>query len=255
MKIHSALSIVLMSVSLIKPVAAQQNTDQDVTSVLAADSSFWQHYNNCNMDGMRSFLADDLEFYHDKGGITRGADNLIAISKKNLCSNDNFRLRRDVVAGTVKVSLLKNNDVVYGAVISGRHLFFIIEPGKEPKRDGLATFTHLLLKTEKGWKISRVLSYDHGPAPYVNQRKEIVPDQKVLRTHSGNYKSAQSGLCAVKQEGNLLTLSVGGKDYVLHPETNSLFFVPERDLTFEFTSDKMIVRENGNIVDQGKRVK
>jgi ketosteroid isomerase-like protein len=151
---------------------AQEKKEADVLrEVLSLDSAFWRHYNSCNVEAMRSFFTDDLEFYHDKGGVTNGADKLIEVSKRNLCSNDNFRLRRDVVPGTVEIYPMYSNNVLYGAVLTGQHVFYILEKGKEPNLDGLARFTHLWLKTERGWKMSRVLSYDHGPASRLNEKK------------------------------------------------------------------------------------
>lgn len=158
--------ILIFTITLIavSTVAAQEKNEAEVLrEVLYLDSMFWQHYNACNADAMRSFITDDLEFYHDKGGVTNGADKLIEITKRNLCSNDNFRLRRDVVPGTVELFPMHNNNILYGAVLSGHHVFYILEKGKEPQLDGLARFTHLWLKTENGWKMSRILSYDHGP--------------------------------------------------------------------------------------------
>lgn len=153
-------------------LSAQEKKAADVLhEVLLLDSAFWQHYNNCNAEAMRSFFTDDLEFYHDKGGVTNGADKLIDVTKRNLCSNDNFRLRRDVVPGTVEIFPMYSNNVLYGAVLVGQHVFYILEKGKEPQLDGLARFTHLWLKSESGWKMSRILSYDHGPASRLKEKK------------------------------------------------------------------------------------
>jgi hypothetical protein len=51
---------------------------------------------------------------------------------------------------------------------------------------------------------------------------------------------------------------VGGKTkFVLHPESENLFFITERDLTFEFVKEgskvsKIIVREHGAVVEEAK---
>jgi hypothetical protein len=129
-----------------------------------------------------------------------------------------------------------------------------VEKGKEPRRNGLARFTHLLLKTEQGWKMSRVLSFDHGPAPYQNKRNEIVLKEKELRRYDGTYKAPQSGLCHVKHENGSLLLTSGNQTFKLLPESKTIFFVIDRDLTFEFSDEKMIVREQGKIVEEAIRV-
>lgn len=235
--------------------AQNKSVDDELKDALAMDSIFWQHYNTCNIDAMRNFFTDDIEFYHDKGGVLNGLDKLLSVSKQNLCSDPNFRLRREVVDGSVKIFPMKDGDNLYGAVLSGQHVFYILEKGKEPRLDGLARFTHLLLKTESGWKMSRVLSFDHGPAPYVNRRKEIVVNEKILRRYDGTYKAPASGLCEVKHGDGLLILTIGDQIFKLHPESDSVFFSADRDLTFEFKGDRMIVREQGKVVEEAIRKK
>jgi len=221
---NCAARILLLSMICSGDLVAQNKTvDHEMKEVLGLDSTFWQHYNNCNIDAMRSFFTDDIEFYHDKGGILNGLDNFLSTSKRNLCSNDNFRLRRDAVAGSVKIFPMKEGDKLYGAILSGQHVFYVLEKGKEPRLDGLARFTHLLLKTENGWKMSRVLSFDHGPAPYVNHRKQIVVSEKILRRYDGTYKAPQSGVCEVKHANGSIVLTIGDKIYNILPESDTLF--------------------------------
>ena len=54
--------------------------------------------------------------------------------------------------------------MVYGAILSGEHVFYVRQKGKPEVLDGRAKFTHLWLLKDGVWKMSRVLSYDHGPA-------------------------------------------------------------------------------------------
>lgn len=126
------------------------------------DRIFWQAYNDCNLPVFGEFISDDVEFYHDKGGITLGKAALVKSIKDNLCGNrDNFRLKREAVAGTVKVYAMKNGDVIYGAVISGEHVFSRWEKGEAEYKSGQARFTHLWRLTDGTWKMTRILSYSH----------------------------------------------------------------------------------------------
>ena len=128
---NCAARILLLSMICSGDLVAQNKTvDHEMKEVLGLDSTFWQHYNNCNIDAMRSFFTDDIEFYHDKGGILNGLDNFLSTSKRNLCSNDNFRLRRDAVAGSVKIFPMKEGDKLYGAILSGQHVFYVLEKRK-----------------------------------------------------------------------------------------------------------------------------
>jgi hypothetical protein len=248
------ITICVLSLILCFTASAQHKTiDSEMKAVLEQDSLMWAYFNACTIDKMRSLFTDDTEFYHDKSGILKGVDNFIATSHKNLCSTENFRLRRDVVPGTLNVFPLQNNGIVYGAILTGEHVFYVIEKAKEPRLDGHARFTHLFLKTDSGWRMSRVFSYDHGPAQYINKRKEVTLSQRTLLKYAGTYIAPHAGLCVVKANGNILDLVIGDQSYKLYPESESNFFVPDRDLTFEFHENKMIVRENGNVVEEAVR--
>jgi len=151
--------------SISNALLAQTDLEKLPAVILHQDSLFWKAYNECDTAGQRQFFTEDVEFYHDKGGPTKGRETLMANVKKNLCSNENFRLRREVVAGSVQVFPLGNGGVIYGAILSGEHVFYIWGKDKAEYLDGRARFTHVwLLQADGGWKMSRILSYDHRPA-------------------------------------------------------------------------------------------
>ena len=147
------------------PVAAQGQGGQDVAAIIYhKDSLFWKAYNTCNVPEMEKYFTDDVEFYHDKGGITLGLPALSESIKKGMCSKPGYKLRREAVPGTVKVYPMSKNGAVYGAIISGEHFFYVTDGGKPEYRDGLAKFEQLWVLRNGEWKMSLVLSYDHGPA-------------------------------------------------------------------------------------------
>jgi hypothetical protein len=225
--------------------------------ILHHDSIFWAAYNACDEATIIAYFTEDVEFYHDKSGLTTGSATLAAAIKKGLCGNPDFRLRREAVEGTVKVYPLGN----YGAIISGDHFFYINEKGQEERVDGLAKFTHVWLNKDNTWRMARVLSYDHGPAPYRNTRKEIPVAPSLLKQYAGEYSSAQVGKMTIIPEGNTLKLSAGKIQATLFPETETLFFLKERDLQFEFIRDKtgkvlqLSVIEHGNKVEDAKKLR
>lgn len=233
---------------------AQGNNEELPAAILHKDSLFWRGYNTCDTSLFAEFFADDVEFYHDNGGVTMGLAALLESFRKNLCSG-NFRLRREVVDGSAKVFPLRKDGVIYGAILSGDHLFYLTEKDQPERLEGRAKFTHLWLLRNGEWKMTRVLSYDHGPAPYANKRKETALPADVLRTYAGKYKGAQTGMIEVVVENNSLALIMGGKPFPIYAEKEGLFFAKERDLTFEFVRSgnavsKMIVREKGNIAEE-----
>ena len=167
--------LLLPSLLLTSFFTFSQNQEEEVKKLIfQKDSLFWIDYNNCNVEGMSSVLTGDIEFYHDKGGPTFGRDSLIQTISKNLCGNDNFRLRRVAVPGTVNVFVMNKNNVPYGAIISGQHVFYVNEKGKKEFLDGLARFAQLWILKDGSWKMSRILSYDHGEAP-----KNIMDEKKL----------------------------------------------------------------------------
>lgn len=240
---------------------AQQNVQELTRIILEKDSLFWLGYNNCDSSLTGQFFADDIEFYHDKGGITNGRQNLLDVAQKNLCSNPNFRLRREAIPGTVKVYPLEQNGTIYGAIMVGEHYFYITQNGKPEFRDGHASFTHLWLLKNGSWKMTRILSYDHHPAAKTDQRKAITLPAASLKQYTGRYKGPQTDSSFIREEKGSLILVNRNNKMQLYPETATRFFMKERDLTFEFIKDNkqkvtgLRVWENGAVAEELKLVK
>lgn len=253
---NPASVIFFLLVSLSQLSMAQTADEKLTATILQKDSLFWVAYNTCETASYGQFLTDDVEFYHDKGGVTVGLESLVSTTKKNLCSPGGIRLRREAVEGTVKVFPMKKSDTIYGAIISGEHVFYVLEKGKPERLDGQAKFMQLWLLKDGAWKMARILSYDHAPAKYINKRKEIAVSSALLEQYAKTYKGPQTGIVNVLQHNGRLVLQAGDNKMNLYPETETVFFSKERDLTFEFTRDsnnrvsKMIVRERGVIVEE-----
>ena len=102
--------------------------------------------------------------------------------------------------------------------------------------------------------MSRVISYDHGPPPFINKRKEVVLDGRDLQRLSGQYKAA-GGVATVSPAQNSLRLTMGNFELVLIPEDKNKFFAKDRDLQVEFVADgnevkKLLVYEKGKVIDE-----
>jgi hypothetical protein len=206
---------------------------------------------------MSQFFWPDVEFYHDKGGPTIGLGPLVETFKKNVCGNPSFRLRREALPATIKVYPLQKNGVTYGAVLSGEHYFYINDSGKPEYRDGWAKFFHLWLLKDGTWKMARVVSYDHQAVPPEHTRKEVALPPAVLDLYVGTYVAPKNGMLNVTRDTNQLILKIGDKQFILHPESESVFFTTGRDLTFEFVKagtkvSKIVAREHGAIVEEAQ---
>ncbi len=239
-----------------KGLKAQSKEQQLIATILHLDSAFWLAYNTCDTAHFKDFVTDDVEFYHDKGGVTTDAGSLINALDKNICGDATSRVRRQEIAGTVKVYLMKDGDKIYGAIISGEHSFYVTPTGKPEVHSGDAGFTQLWVLRNGVWKMSRILSYNHHEPEYKNTRAvmELTPQQ--LDAFRGSYKSAQSGIMTLTRQDKMLILKGGGNSYTLLPKSQTIFFTTDRDLEFEFIKDasgkilKMIVKDRGAMADE-----
>ncbi|WP_298546458.1 DUF4440 domain-containing protein [uncultured Aquimarina sp.] len=226
-------------------------------TILELDGEFWKSYNSCDIDKFKTFFVEDFEFYHDKGGLTEGLTHMMESVKNNLCSSENPRVRREVVEKSVNVFPLNN----YGAIITGEHLFYVSEKGKQERLTEIAKFTHVWQHKDNQWKMTRVLSYDHQPAPQNTDKKEISLSNKTLNKYIGTYQAPQTGTVIVTTKNNLLEIKAGKMEATVYPQKENLFFHKQSSLTFEFIKDnngvisKMIVRENGQVVEEAKKLK
>lgn len=135
----------------LESIKSQEELDKAIASL---DAALFDSYNRCDLEKFSAFFADNVEFYHDQGGVTLGNEKLTESIKKNICGGD---VRRELVAGTLQVHHMKG----YGAVEIGVHRFY------HPKSNtpaGEARFIHLWQYKDGAWKITRAISFDHHAA-------------------------------------------------------------------------------------------
>ncbi|WP_299211353.1 DUF4440 domain-containing protein [uncultured Aquimarina sp.] len=226
-------------------------------TILELDGEFWKSYNSCDINTFKTFFVEDFEFYHDKGGLTSGLAKMMSSVENGLCNPENPRVRREVVEGSVDVFPLNN----YGAIITGEHVFYVSEKGKAERLAEIAKFTHVWQHKNEQWKMTRALSYDHQPAPQNADKKEISLSDEILNQYLGTYQAPQTGTVTITKKDNLLEIKAGKMEAIVYPQKENLFFHKQSPLTFEFIKDdkgiisKMIVRENGQIAEEAKKVK
>lgn len=128
-------------------------------TIIRLDEEAFSYYNSCDLGNFARYFTNDLEFYHDKTGVTNTAEALMQAIQKNLCNNPDYKARRKALPGTYHIYPMGN----YGAVLTGDHEFYEIINGVE-RRTGRAKFVHLWIFEAGRWKMARVLSFDHHPA-------------------------------------------------------------------------------------------
>lgn len=144
-------------------LTAQVATDSELFIALKMLDSliFEQGFNKCLIQDFESLIHEEIEFYHDKGGLTEGKETFVRSVQQNICANPNGKMSRQLRKGTLHVFPLYERGLLYGAIQSGDHAFYISQGEESPVQVGVAKFTHLWIKTVDGWRLKRVLSYDH----------------------------------------------------------------------------------------------
>ena len=117
----------------------------------------------CDADGLKALIADDFEMYHDKFGKIASTGSQFVENIRDGCQKQakgtNVRARRELLPETSKVYPMEN----FGALHEGVHRFYGLETGKPDVLRETGRFMNLWRRENGGWKLTRVLSYDHHP--------------------------------------------------------------------------------------------
>lgn len=132
------------------------SADALAKTVSRLDSELFDAFNHCDAPGElqkhSGYLAKDLEFYHDKGGVTWTRAAYLANTKKNVCGH----FRRELVPGSLEIFPIKD----FGAIEQGWHKFCDL---KTDQCFGEAEFLIVWRHLEGKWEATRIFSYGHRP--------------------------------------------------------------------------------------------
>jgi len=116
--------------------------------IIKMDSIYFNAYNNCNLQKQKEILSNDIEFFHDKGGLSNSKEEIINSIKKNICG----KVTRTLLDDSIEVYPIKD----YGAVQIGYHKFFNNE---EPNQKSIPVkFIIIWRKQNKSWKMTKIVS-------------------------------------------------------------------------------------------------
>jgi hypothetical protein len=124
-------------------------TDKLYDEIVYMDSVFFEAYNTCKLDKMNSLFSDNIEFYHDQGGLTTDKKQIIEALKNNICG----KVTRELKKGSIEVYPIPG----YGAIEMGLHGFH----NNQEKTNGptrFSKFVHTWHKENGQWKLARVIS-------------------------------------------------------------------------------------------------
>ncbi|MCB2410296.1 nuclear transport factor 2 family protein [Hymenobacter lucidus] len=135
-------------------VSAAPVSPELYATIARQDSAMFAAFNHHDLSQLQTFFAEDLEFYHDKGGLANYAQTMEGF-RRLFEQNKTTGLNRQLVAGTLEVYPIKD----YGAVETYQHRFCHQENG----HDDCGTFKNMMVwRLRDGqWKVTRVVSYGH----------------------------------------------------------------------------------------------
>ena len=144
-KIILALTLVLVS----DTINGQDAEDKALyDTIMKLDKTYFTAYNECDMKTQSEFYDEDIEFYHDMGGLATDKAELLKSIEKNICG----KVTRTLIEESVEVHPIKD----FGAIQIGMHKFY---NNQEPNAISKPTkFIVIWKKTENKWLMSRVIS-------------------------------------------------------------------------------------------------
>lgn len=113
------------------------------------DSVLFNAYNSCDLVTMANCFSEDIEFYHDKGGLMNNKDSIMASTRKYICG----KVTRVLVQGSIEVYPIAG----YGAVEMGQH-YFVNNQESPVKSPAMGKFVHTWKNENGHWRLTRVIS-------------------------------------------------------------------------------------------------
>lgn len=148
----AALFLVITTSAFKSEVNSTKKTsasDELYNTLYALDQRFFEAYNTCDMDTQSKLLAEDIEFYHDQGGLSTSKEEILKATKENICG----KVTRALVPGSLEVSPIAG----YGAAIVGLHTFKNnAEPAGTKSKEN--RFAAIWKETNGQWQMTRIIS-------------------------------------------------------------------------------------------------
>lgn len=149
MKLFQKNGIIFLGLAISMMANAQVAKDSDLyKAVVALDQAYFTAYNECDMATQAAMYSENLEFYHDMGGLSTSKEGILKSIEENICG----KVTRELVKGSVEVHEIPG----FGAIEIGMHKFYNNqEPNAESKP---SRFITIWKNEDSNWKISRVIS-------------------------------------------------------------------------------------------------
>lgn len=148
--------LVLFMLFLSRETIAQTNSEvlkMDLlkNEIIKMDSLLFDvAFNQCDAALFKKIIADDVEFYDDRSGLSNSKENEIKSLLEKCIRTE--KLTRKLNSCTID----KLGD--FGAVQLGEHTFYI-----NGVPEGTGKFIHIWERKGTEWKLKRIVSYEHRP--------------------------------------------------------------------------------------------
>ncbi|NVJ65886.1 MAG: nuclear transport factor 2 family protein [Gammaproteobacteria bacterium] len=145
--------IFFMLVSMLSWQSISDEKPLNLTAdILELDRKFFTAFNTGDIETLKQMMHPELEFYHDKAGLTNYQQTLEGLSELMKRTN---RPNRRIIENKSEVYPVPN----FGAIQVGQHEFCNTE--NNVKHCGIFKFNHVWQNINGQWKIKRIVSYDH----------------------------------------------------------------------------------------------
>ena len=252
MKIQLAAAIITLISPSFTCIAQQSGKLYD--EIMKVDSLYFSAQNECDLKKYASYLSEDFELFHDKGGFTASKDDEMEGMSVFCGEAQRSRqpLRRKLIESSLSVYPMDN----YGALQFCEHIFYLqINDGTE-KVVGSGKMTVLWKLINNEWKLTRIISYDHQAL------SEVELAINILNQYEGNYVLPDR-IVNIKREGSLLRATDMIYDKAewtkkLFPESENLFYLNYENVQFEFVKNgsKVVtlnIYANGELIEEAQR--
>ena len=118
-------------------------------TIVAMDSTFFQAYNICDLDKQAAIYSDNLEFFHDTGGLMTVKQEILDSTKKYVCG----KVTRELVKGSLEIYPIKD----FGAIEMGLHKFHNNTEKKDTPSHA-SKFIIFWKNNNNTWTITKVVS-------------------------------------------------------------------------------------------------
>lgn len=147
----------LTSLSVFAENSAEENPLSLFETIATLDAELFAAFNQCSapeqLQKHVSYFAEDVEFYHDTGGVTWSREEMLKNTRQYACGN----YRRELLQDSFNVFPIKD----FGAIAQGSHRFCQLANNS---CDGIADFVMVWRHHNNKWQVTRVLSFGHRPA-------------------------------------------------------------------------------------------